>query len=564
MINWYSLFTASIWVSGLALILATFSYASYRASVSEARLRLVLFAPNTQFTIFLGLTLFALGMGLGAFSRRWEFFLWLALAASFAFQTWGARRRAHPAVGAKKFGLAGRHILVVGLVALGALLASLYGVVIRPWMQPDEPRHMEVAMHVVRLGKPVLTSRDRVPEWEQEIIVDMEAQSFWWYGFSLIGWDPNNLPQSFAEIWGPMYSTAFFQPPLYYDMAAVALWFLGPDASLSASVIWIRLLGALLLAFSLVGVYLIARELFPNRSRLALAALSLAALWPSHLAANAAVNNDPLVEAFTVWTLYCAVRLIRRGPTLGLFSALITLSLLAVASKRTGLVSLVIVSLALLLWAVGALRHPQSRHQRWWGWVVLAGSLVLAAILALAAARTGRLGIPQTFVESLLSGAYTQQLMEAPIDDFASAIFRTLIGWFGWMRVPLAEPIYWLGLALLLLSLFGPLLGPQRRELWRMEPWQYRVLLLFFLAFLTQLFLIAGKELVYGTWRDGSLPQARYLYPILPALILPFLLGLSAWIPRRLRSRALLSGLVVLFVFNIYVLGFVLYPFFWL
>ena len=105
--------------------------------------------------------------------------------------------------------------LIAGLFALSLVLASLYGMVIRPWMQPDEPRHFEVTMHVARLGQPVITGADRVPDWEREIIAAMEEESFWWYGFSLVGWDPANLPDSFQEVWGPMYSTAFFQPPLY-------------------------------------------------------------------------------------------------------------------------------------------------------------------------------------------------------------------------------------------------------------------------------------------------------------------------------------------------------------
>ena len=79
-----------------------------------------------------------------------------------------------------------------------------------------------------------------------------------------------------------------------------------------------------------------------------------------------------------------------------------------------------------------------------------------------------------------------------------------------------------------------------------------------------QLFLIAGKELMYGTWRDGSLPQARYLYPIFSALAIPVVLGLRAWTPDRFRALALPVGILLLLGYNIYILAFVLYPFFWL
>ena len=102
-------------------------------------------------------------------------------------------------------------------------------------MQPDEPRHFEVALHVARLGQPVVYYPDHVQAWQQEIIADMEAQSFWWYGYSLIGWDPDNLPRSFDEIFGPLYGLAFFQQPLYYTAIGALLQQFGADWALSTS-----------------------------------------------------------------------------------------------------------------------------------------------------------------------------------------------------------------------------------------------------------------------------------------------------------------------------------------
>ena len=129
---------------------------------------------------------------------------------------------------------------------------------------------------------------------------------------------------------------------------------------LAMTVLWLRFVGVFLLAFSLAGIYLSARELFPTMPRLALAVLALAALWPSHLAASAAVNNDALVEVFTVWTLYFAIRLLRHGPDLTTISWLLALSLLAMSSKRTGLASLGIAALALALWGVGYLARTAA------------------------------------------------------------------------------------------------------------------------------------------------------------------------------------------------------------
>ncbi len=200
------------------------------------------------------------------------------------------------------------------------------------------------------LSKPVVYYPDLVMDWEQELIQDMENQDFWWYGYSLIGWDPENLPESFEEIWGLLYSRAFFQLPIYYTLAGGLLRQWGRDFPLSQAVTGLRLFGALLFGLSLWGIYRSARALFPDWSRLALAALALAALWPSHLVASATVNNDPLAEVVVVWSIYFAIQILRYGPrptTFLWFSALILITLF---TKRSGF-SVLILLLALPLWA---------------------------------------------------------------------------------------------------------------------------------------------------------------------------------------------------------------------
>jgi hypothetical protein len=458
--------------------------------------------------------------------------------------------------------LAGPSGLAIMLILLAVVLAALYALIILPWMQPDEPRHFEVALHVARLGQPVVTGSDRVPAWEQELIASMEALSFWWYGFSFIGWDPNNLPQSFREIWGPAYATAFFQPPLYYTVTGglIALW--GNHWPVETGVLVVRLFGLTLLALSLAGTYKTIAELFPDRPHWALGVLGFAALWPSHLAANAAVNNDLLAEALVIWVMYVAISLLRRGPELGRIAWLLALSLFAITTKRTALTAAVVAPLA-LFWGMGSAGPWRRRPLTVLGGVavVLLVGLGLGAVLV----QTGRLGLPKTFLADLSGGVYWRNLLTFPYIEYGRAIFRTFVGWFGWMRVPLLEPFYWLGGLLLILAFLGLVrLTIRKRRSSLLARWQKQGVLLFVVAILAQTLIVIGKQLLYADFASDSVPQARYFYPIAPALFFFLWLGLTAWLPPHRRGQGLFAGVALLLLFNLYILGFVLYPFFWL
>lgn len=567
MIDWFGLLTHGLWVVGLALLLISASYAFYRSLTSSLSFGAALARPQAAALAWTGGLLFALGQALTSGGAPWQATLWAALALLCGTQVVVNRRQQaglEPGLlPALRAWLRSERALVTGIIVLGLLLASLYALVILPWMQPDEPRHFEVALHVARLGKPTVTSADRVGEWEQEMIGSMEELSFWWYGFSLIGWDPASLPKSFAEIWGPAYSTSFFQPPLYYTVSGglVSLW--GDNIPITQAVLRLRLLGLGLLALSLWGVYRTIRELIPDRPRWAVGVLFLAALWPSHLAANAAVNNDLLAETLVVWTVFFAIHLLRRGPSLAAVSWLLALTLFGVTTKRTALTTTILGPSAFLLWALGEVWRRRLRHR---GWIVSAVVLLTAATLAFFAfimARAGRLGLPPTFWADLISGVYWRNLAAFPWSQQADALLRTFVGWFGWMRVPLFEPFYWLGGLLVLLALLG-LVRQWLRARTLMAGWQKRAFVLMALAISAQFVFIIGKQVLYADWAGDSIAQIRYLYPVAPAFFFLFLAGLSAWVPSGWRRHALPAGVAMLLGFNLYILGFVLYPFFWL
>ena len=94
MIDWWGVCSNAIWISGSALALATFSYASWQASVNHQRLRQALGQSSIQAALNVAGTLFSLGLAATARSPL-EVIIWLVLAGLFIFQWLHNRRATH-------------------------------------------------------------------------------------------------------------------------------------------------------------------------------------------------------------------------------------------------------------------------------------------------------------------------------------------------------------------------------------------------------------------------------------------------------------------------------------
>ena len=567
MINWYGVLSNSLWIIGAAILLASLSWSLYAAGRSRKRWRSQLASPGFTFASSLGFVLIALGLAFQRGSALWQAAIWLALAAAFALIAWMAWREQRGVAtdfrALVRTQLTGVRGVAIGLILLGALLASMYAFTIRPWMQPDEPRHYEVALHDARLGRPGARLKDINMNWEREIIADMEAQSFWWYGYSVTGWDPKHLPQSFDDIWERRYSRAFFQLPLYYDVAGLLLYTWGDALSLSQTVFLLRLFGVFWLILSLGGVYAIGRELFPKHPQIALGALAFAALWPAHLAASAAVNNDPMAEALVIWTIFFAVRLLRRGPSLKTLTWFFLLLILSIYTKRTSF-SVLTLLLALPMWGLLQMFRRPTRRTRIVGLVISIGSALMIVALLLLVQSTGRYWLPFNLIERTSPEKLWALISAAPIDKFLLSLYRTYWGWFGWLRVALPNSIYLIGIGITAGMIALLLLGYLQIFGKKLAAWQKASLIILLLALLAQLGLTLGKDIVYGDWKSGSVPQIRYLYPVLPAILLPIFLGLHRVVSTSKRRFILPALIILLLIYNFYILAFILYPFFWL
>lgn len=86
MIDWISLAANSLWILGLALALATFSYASWGASFYKKRFRDSLTEPGAVISFSISGVLFCAGLAATSDSTL-EIVLWAILGVLFLVQT---------------------------------------------------------------------------------------------------------------------------------------------------------------------------------------------------------------------------------------------------------------------------------------------------------------------------------------------------------------------------------------------------------------------------------------------------------------------------------------------
>lgn len=396
-----------------------------------------------------------------------------------------------------------------------AVLGTLYAVYTPPWQAPDEPAHYNYIRALAEeRALPVIEEGD----YDQEYLSRLTTEKF-----------PPEL--SIAPL---RYED--HQPPLYYLLAVPVYLLFG------GALIPLRLLSVALGLLLLTVTCRLTRLLFPDRPFLALAAVTLIAFLPQHVAMTAAVNNDTLAELLVATALWLAVRPDPRPWTLGVVVGL------ALLTKTTAYVALPVALLA--LWWTDEEGMPTRANQHRFR-VFRAGRAVLASFLlagpwllrnitvygwadplGLARHNAVVVGQPRTAEWLALYGPLGLSV------QFLRTTFQSFWGQFGWMGVPMHPPIY-LALALLsALLIAGVLAGWLDRRRSRWTPWQRRgAVLLAFSASLTVLSYL---------WYNLTFVQhqGRYLFPALVPLALAGALGLEGWAGRRVGGLLLGLGLM--------------------
>jgi hypothetical protein len=92
MIDWYLVFTHSLWILGFSIALAAFSYHDWLRKELIRPLRQQLREPSFRFPMNIGFLLVAVAFMLLESSGWWERALWLLLGCSFGWSAWTAGR----------------------------------------------------------------------------------------------------------------------------------------------------------------------------------------------------------------------------------------------------------------------------------------------------------------------------------------------------------------------------------------------------------------------------------------------------------------------------------------
>jgi len=95
MIDWWGVFRNTLWIVGLSIGLAAWSYAAWWAHAHHFRLRQALRMPLFIIPFSMGMALFSLGLALCG-RKWWEVSVWGVLSILFGVQgayTWHASHR---------------------------------------------------------------------------------------------------------------------------------------------------------------------------------------------------------------------------------------------------------------------------------------------------------------------------------------------------------------------------------------------------------------------------------------------------------------------------------------
>jgi hypothetical protein len=450
------------------------------------------------------------------------------------------------------------------LIVLVILRGALYTLVVPPWQHPDEPSHFEHVRLIADLRK--------LPE-KEDISVDLRhgiASSMARHGF----WDPNPPPAFDDEALSkhglsPIGIWSFPQPRLYFIVSAVWI-FPWRSLPIDSQLFITRTFSILLNLVVVVCAYQITRILFPNRKWFPILVMAFVVFQPVNTDIMSAVNNDALVNALGATFFLSSAVIFRRGFNLLRGFVAILILVLAVLTKTTGLVLILTLPFAFLIYLWRAGRGENAFV------IVLIALLTLALVVILwqlgfieewfvevipDLTRYFRVNVDQT-IEALTDSDHLQRLnISTPV------VYKSFWGAFGWRHIWIAPIWYWFTLIVFALSLIGLAIRSVRwfkpeskfgRNLGRPS----------FLTFAFIAILIAWAVATLRTLAvQGLAPyhsHGRYILIAIAPFALLFTTGLCNWVNKRWEKVAGFVYILGLIAFDAICFWGFLVPFYYL
>ena len=326
-----------------------------------------------------------------------------------------------------------------------------------------------------------------------------------------------------------------------------------------------RLVSIPLGAATVLGAYLTALAIYPQRRYLAVGVAGFVAFLPRFIINSAVVNDDNLVVPLVTFAIYCLVRVAQGDHRRRTFLTLGALLGGAAIAKYHALVLLpeATLVLAFLAWRAPAPwpEHSRRRGRVWlghWLWMLLAFLVVAGwwfAFLELRFNQVSELGWVRGLLAPLGDPVVTSGLGRVADlqsttgvgyafgwTDWASLFFRSFWVSYAWLHIFASPGVYYSLLCLSALAGLGLFTGlvqsiARRRSQLRQASWWRADVLVLALHVAVYLAVIVLRYWLKPARETG---QGRHIYPALGALAFFFVLGLSqngawlGWLSRRL------------------------------
>ena len=464
-------------------------------------------------------------------------------------------------------GLTGRRTaLSVGAIAFAT--AATWAFLTPAFDAPDEPDHYSYTQTLAETGDAPEKSPSERPAYSSRLTIALDAVRIYgraqqsnerppWLALDQDRFE--HRAQGASDNGGGYLPSSSSHSPAYYALTAAA-YLATPSGNTFSKLLSMRLVSALLAAFTAAFVFLTLRELLPRHEWVAVGAGLLVAFQPMFGFISGSVNNDAGVNAAAAALVYLLIRGLRRGLTLPTGVALGALLILAPLMKGTAyaLWPAALVGVAGMLW-----RRHSRRDLPGYAGIVGAAAVVQAAWSVLAGSfnRTSFTtpgGSSPTASRGVASGPLHHPL------EYASYVWQVFLprlpfmtdyqrqrwpafdiyverGWaaFGWYAMKFAHWVY-LVIALVMVAAAALCVAAvwRFRQAARRLNWELAVLVVALGG------VIAGVEAAYftTTGRNVVAEQGRYAFTAIVPLAAIALGGSFAFGSRR--APVVAAGLV--------------------
>jgi len=425
------------------------------------------------------------------------------------------------------------------LLALVLVKGIILSFTIPPWQHYDEPGHFEYIRYLLLEKRlPHRSSGNQVIR--REIIASMEEQHF---GAYQRGWHSPSLLDSNLVV--PL--TQFSHPPLYYFLCSLLIYPLARQ-NLITQLYVLRLASVALNLLTVWVAFRTAKELFPGNAWTQIAVPLFMSLLPAYMDIMSAVNNDVLANALFSLLIYIAVRVLKSGVSLSRLSAMGTVLVLALFTKRTTIISLLTPALLFMFWI-------QRRYGNRACVIVTSAALALGALAAVSLTYAWdelpdwvstyvRVNWPE-FWRSVWDWRRTMPFYQIA----ARIIFEGFWAHFSWGDRAFAGWVYTLLSMLSVLAFAGVIWGllrPDKRWSVCTAQWQRQAIV--FLLIMTWLIGIITFLRIHPLPVSGQpvyIPRARYVYVAIVPIAVLLVFGLERFIAYAgVRARFIRLGLV--------------------